>query len=91
MAADVIADFPDHDKCFDVYKDSLDHQMGACIMQDSCPTAHYSKKLKSAQKIKQLQSCQQWSLLKNFGQCYLVQTSICLQSIKITFGDLKSQ
>jgi hypothetical protein len=49
MAADALSLFPDHSKCFDVYTDSLDYQMGACIMQDGRPFVYYSKNLNRAQ------------------------------------------
>jgi hypothetical protein len=45
MTADVLSTFPDCNKHFNVYTDSQDYQMGACIMQDGQPVAYYSKKL----------------------------------------------
>jgi hypothetical protein len=51
MAGDVISAFLDHNKQFDIYTDSLDYQMGACIMQDGQPIVYYSETHNGAQKF----------------------------------------
>ncbi len=50
MAADVLCSFPDHNKLFKIFTDASNYQLGACIMQDDCPEAYYSRKLNSAQR-----------------------------------------
>ncbi len=45
MTADTLSAYPDHNKWFDIYTDSSDDQMGACIMQEDHSIAYYSKKL----------------------------------------------
>jgi len=49
MTADVMCAYPNHYKSYHIYTDASNHQLGACIMQDTCPVAYYSKKLNSAQ------------------------------------------
>jgi hypothetical protein len=49
MAAAVLCAYPDHNKSFEIYTDASNYQLGACIMQDHHPVAHYSRKLNTAQ------------------------------------------
>ena len=50
MAADALAAYPDHNKCFDVYTDASDLQLGAAIVQEGRVVAYYSRKLNKAQR-----------------------------------------
>jgi hypothetical protein len=49
MAAEVLCAYPDHNKPFKIYTDVSNDQLGACMIQDDCPVAYYSRKLNSAQ------------------------------------------
>jgi hypothetical protein len=50
VAAGALAAYPDHNKCFDVYTDASDFQLGACIIQVGRLVAYFLQKLKKSQQ-----------------------------------------
>jgi RNase H-like domain found in reverse transcriptase len=48
-AKDAFLQCPDHNKCFDIYCDASDFQLGTAILQEGVPVVFYSCKLTSAQ------------------------------------------
>jgi hypothetical protein len=50
MAANALAAYPDHNKWFDVYTDTSDFLLGACIIQKGRPVAYFSQKLTKSQQ-----------------------------------------
>jgi hypothetical protein len=51
LAADALAAYPDHNKRFDIYTDSSNYRLGACIVQEGCIVAYFSHKLSNAKNI----------------------------------------
>ncbi len=50
IAADALAAYPDHNKRFNVYTDTSDFQLGACIIQEGRLVAYFLQKLKKSQQ-----------------------------------------
>ena len=72
IAADALAAYPDHNKRFDIYTDSSNYQLRACIVQEgrqwltSVGNWAMHKEIISQWKRK----CSPlWLLLKNLGVC----------------------
>ena len=50
IAVNSLVAYPDHNKRFDIFTDTSDYQLGACIMQEGHPVAYFSRELSSAQR-----------------------------------------
>ena len=49
MATDCLNAYPNYNKPFKIYMDASDYQLGAAIIQDGQPIAHWSRSLQSNQ------------------------------------------
>jgi hypothetical protein len=49
IAKDVVLDYPDFTKLFEIYTDASTMQLGAVITQDNRPIAFFSRKLSETQ------------------------------------------
>jgi hypothetical protein len=50
MAVNALTAYPDHNKWFDIYTDTSDFQLGACITQEGRPVAYFLQKLTKSQQ-----------------------------------------
>jgi RNase H-like domain found in reverse transcriptase len=50
IAKDTFLKYPDHNKCFNIYCNASELQLGTAIMQDGLPVAFYLRKLNAAQQ-----------------------------------------
>ena len=45
MVADALAAYPDHNKQLNMYTDSSEYQLGACIVQEGSPVINFFSKM----------------------------------------------
>ncbi len=85
IVADALAAYPDPNKRCDVYTDTSDSQLGACIIQEGRTVAYFSQKLMKSQQNYTTMEKEMLSIvktLKNFEVCSSVRTFMFLRTIK---------
>ena len=86
MAQEIILNYPDFSKVFEIHTDASDRQLGAVIAQEGKPLAFYSRKLSNAQRKYTTTEQELLSIvetLKEFRNILLGQKSKFLQIIRI--------
>jgi hypothetical protein len=96
MAADALAACPDHNKQFDIYTDTSDFQLDACIIQQGRPVAYFSCKLTKTQQnyttMKRKEMLSIVTTLKEFqGMLLGEDIHVFIDHINLTFDTLKTK
>ena len=68
VLADVMLQFPDFGKPFDVHTDASDTQLGSVISQEGKPIAFYSRKLTSTQQRYTTGECEMLSVVETLKE-----------------------
>jgi RNase H-like domain found in reverse transcriptase len=78
IARQVFLKYPDYSKPFEIYTNTLDYQLGAVIVQDTWPSAFYSRKLNSTQRNYATREKELLSIFETSQQhCHILLQSHC--------------
>ncbi len=95
MAANDLAAYPDHNKQFDIYTDTSDFQLGACIIQEGKLFAYFSCKIEKSQQNYTTMEKEMLSIVATFeeflGMLLGMDIHIFTDHKNLTFNTLKTQ